>query len=99
MRPASARRKPVMTLNSVVLPAPLGPISDVIDARRTAKPAPSTAWMPPNHFRTSSSSRIGPSSVTEHHLPAVAEHALRPERHQQDQQHADQDEPQCGDLL
>src|ERR687895_1159339 len=98
MRPASARRKPVMTLKSVVLPAPFGPINAVIDARRTSSVAPSTAWMPPKDLKTPSTSRIRPSSVTEHHLPALAEHALRPEGHQQDQQQPDEDEPQRRDL-
>src|SRR5918996_5611504 len=99
MRPASARMKPVMTLNSVVLPAPLGPISAVIEARRTSSVAPSTAWMPPKALETRSTSRIRPSSVTEHHLAALAEDALRPEGHEQDEQQADEHEPQRGDLL
>ena len=38
------------------------------------------------------------SSVTEDHLLPLAEHALRPERHQQDQDQAEEDEPQRGDL-
>src|SRR5919106_42312 len=99
MRPASARMKPVMTLNSVVLPAPFGPINAVIEARRTSSVAPSIAWMPPKALETRSTSRIRPSSVTEHHLPALAEHSLWPERHEEDEQEADEHEAQGGDLL
>ena len=33
-RPTSGRTKPEMTLNSVVLPAPLGPITPTTDPRR-----------------------------------------------------------------
>src|SRR5436309_8063770 len=48
MRPLVGRSTPVRQLNSVVLPAPLGPMM----ARRwpagTRSEAPSTAWTPPN---------------------------------------------------
>ena len=48
--PPSGRRKPVIRLKAVVLPAPLGPIRAVIEPRRTAKLAPSTARRPPKRF-------------------------------------------------
>src|SRR5688572_14081515 len=94
-----------MTLKNVVLPAPLGPISAVIEPSATSSVAPSTAKRPPKCLTTSSVSRIGApldapvaraegavASFTEHHLLALAEHSLRPERHQQDQDQPNQDE-------
>src|SRR5690606_35833671 len=89
----------VMTLNSVVLPAPLGPISAVIDPRRTRRLAPAIAYTPPKRLTTPSTSRMGSPSVTQHHLLPLAEDALRPEGHEQDQRDADDHEPQGGDLL
>ena len=38
---------PAITLNRVVLPAPLGPIRPVIVPRSISRVAPSTAWNPP----------------------------------------------------
>src|SRR5687767_10264190 len=99
-----------MTLKKVVFPAPFGPISAVIEPSFTLMVAPSTARMPPNRLTTSSATKIAPSrsaraseagatavSVTEHHLLPLAERALRPVGHQQDQDQADDHEPQCGD--
>src|SRR4051794_25871764 len=59
---------------------------------RTARVAPSTAWIPPKRLTTSSaSSSVVPSSATsftDDHLLALAEQALGPEGHQADQQQA-----------
>ena len=83
----------MIRLKKVVLPAPLGPIRAVIEPWLTSIVAPSTAWMPPKLFSIPSASKIG-VSVTEDHLLALAEDALRPEGHQSDQEEADEDEPQ-----
>src|SRR5690242_5046387 len=47
-RPAVGARNPVTRLNSVVLPAPFGPISPTISPSRTVNETPSTARSPPN---------------------------------------------------
>src|SRR5207247_1625533 len=87
-----------MTLNRVVLPAPFGPISAVIDPSLTSRVAPSTARMPPNRLTTCSASRIGrplpkPASITKHHLLPLAKDSLRAECHEENQDDADDDEP------
>src|SRR5918996_4883777 len=90
-----------MTLKSVVLPAPLGPIRAVIEPAPTPKVAPSTARMPPKRLTTPSTSSSAPlcDSVAKHHLLALAEQPLRPERHQQDQHRSDDREAQGRRLL
>ena len=50
--PASGRSWPQMQLNSVVLPAPLGPTSPTLSPRSTAKVTSSTAVIPPNALAT-----------------------------------------------
>jgi len=45
-------------VNRVVLPAPFGPITDVIVPRSTVREAPLTAFRPPNAIDTFSTSRI-----------------------------------------
>ena len=60
--PAVGRKMPVIRLNSVDLPAPLGPISAVTVPASTPKLTSSTAARPPNIFlmpRSSSSGRVG----------------------------------------
>src|ERR687888_1614858 len=111
--------KPVIRWNSVVLPAPLGPISAVTEPRRTSSVAPCTARIPPNRLSTPLTTRMrstsSPSafaaaagasaaparatSLTQHHLLALAEDALRAERHEQDEREAHDDEPQGRDLV
>src|SRR6185312_8467689 len=62
MRPASGLWKPAMAANSVVLPAPLGPIRPTISPMRTSSDALSTAFRPPNAFdRSRTSSMATPS--------------------------------------
>src|SRR3954466_14825770 len=82
-RPAVGGCIPVMTLNSVVLPAPFGPMSPVIVPGCTEKVAPLTAVTPPNRTVTSSTSRSGNSvayrsgSPTDGHLlPYAAGHRV-----------------------
>src|SRR3954470_6267247 len=48
---------PVMTLNSVVLPAPFGPIRPVICPSRADRRTSVSAWMPPKFTETSTTSR------------------------------------------
>src|SRR5262245_32744590 len=63
-RPIAGACRPVMTLNNVVLPAPLGPISPVTDRSSTLIVAPSTATRPPKRTVTSLiSSRLMRCSV------------------------------------
>ena len=58
-RPDRARVKPQMTLNSVVLPAPLGPMTPTIAPRGTQNETASSAVIPPKRTVTAStSSRI-----------------------------------------
>jgi len=57
--PPSAGSSPVTTLKSVVLPAPLGPMTDRSSPRPTPNEAPSTAARPPKNFVTPSTSSSG----------------------------------------
>src|SRR5262245_55565755 len=98
MRPASGRRKPLTTLNSVVLPAPLGPISAVTVPACTSKPAPSTARRPPKRRRTSSTTSR-PSSGIEVELLLLPEQALGPEGHERHDDQADEDVAQRRHLV
>ena len=54
---------PDTRLNSVVLPAPFGPMSPVIASGTISSEQWSTARTPPKSFTTSRTSRIGPGSV------------------------------------
>src|SRR4051812_9648622 len=62
--PSSGLSKPVRRLNSVVLPAPFGPISAVIAPRCTSMWSTSTATRPPNVRFTPSTTRIGSGLAT-----------------------------------
>ena len=57
--PVSATSNPVIRLKKVVLPAPLGPISEVMTPRWISRWSTSTAISPPNARRTWSTTRIG----------------------------------------
>ena len=85
--------KPESTLNSVVLPAPFGPISAVIDPRSTASETSFTATRPLKRFVTLSARRMGASGF-KGVFPLVAEEPLRPPDHQDDQRQADEDQAQ-----
>src|ERR1700675_4189516 len=87
-RPVSGLTWPVMRLNSVVLPAPLGPMMALIEAGGTVKLTPSTAWKPPKLFRRSRTSSMRPLFPHE----AVADQrggAREPAR--EDEQQGDED--------
>src|SRR5690349_13394469 len=81
-------------------------MSAVIEPRWTFIVAPLTARIPPKRLTTLSASKMAPFfagaagwSLTEDHLLLLAEHALRAERHEQDQHQADDREPQRGCLV
>src|SRR5579863_2835723 len=63
-RPASGSSRPVMTLNSVVFPAPFGPISPVTTPGSTLTVVSESARTPPKRTTTSSVA----SSATERSL-------------------------------
>ena len=54
MRPLSASNTRVITLNTEVFPAPLGPMIANTSPRSTEKVTPRSAWMPPKASDTSS---------------------------------------------
>src|SRR5882762_10342223 len=95
--PRSGLMNPVARLNTVVLPAPFGPMSAVIEPRATSNVAPSTARSPPKDLTRSRTAKM--VSATEHHLLALAENALRPERHDEDQNQADDEKAQGGHFV
>ena len=73
MAPPSARSRPPMTLSSVVLPEPLGPISPTISPRPTANDTPARASTPPNRLTTlSSTSRCAPVAANRRSGTAAA---------------------------
>src|SRR2546425_13023913 len=64
-RPGPGREKPVTRFTSVVLPAPLGPISEWTVPAATVRSTSATAWMPPKATQrssTTSSGRPGPGA-------------------------------------
>ena len=65
MRPESGASTPAIRLKSVVLPAPFGPISPVIEPRAVSRLAPSTAAMPPKRLKTPATRIVG-------HAPGAA---------------------------
>jgi len=77
----AARRKPEMQLKSVDLPAPLGPMSPVIEPASTSRLAPSTARTPSNARTTSRTCRL---ALTRAHLFALAQDPLRPQQYEPD---------------
>src|SRR6185312_8123949 len=62
MRPVSGLWKPAMVANSVVLPAPLGPIRPTISPERTSSEAWSTALRPPNALESARTSSMAAAS-------------------------------------
>src|ERR1700722_1273003 len=64
MRPAVGGHAPAMALNSVVLPAPLGPMMARRWPRGTVRLTPSTARSASNATTTSESVRIGSDTAT-----------------------------------
>ncbi len=86
--PRSARRSPVIRLNSVVLPAPLGPISSRRSPGSIASETSRVAAMPPNRFEPGRRPQRRRRHVTGAARPrAAAEQPLQPRhdplRHEQ----------------
>ena len=63
IRPSLGRYWPLRRLNSVVLPAPLGPMMDLRVAGTTSRLTWSTATCPPKRMVTSRVERIGGAGV------------------------------------
>ena len=79
MVPESGLVAPLIKLNSVVLPAPLGPITEVTLPTSTLIVALFTALIPPKATATSFTSRI---RLFKDHLLALTEDALWATYHQ-----------------
>src|SRR3982751_5297169 len=85
MRPESGWWKPAMAANSVVLPAPLGPIRPTISPWRTSSEAVSTALRPPNALESSRTSSMAAA-------PQEAREAVGPAGDDQDKHGAVDDQ-------
>src|SRR6266511_1917646 len=94
-RPAVGLRSPVRTLNSVVFPAPFGPMTQRISPLSTRKSTPSTATRPPNRLTTPLASSTGPAPSHNTHEP-VLHVANYPEEPVGLDQHNDQEEHAGG---
>src|SRR5881394_3446959 len=106
MRPALGGAKPAMIENSVVLPAPLGPISAVMRPAGASNDARSRASRPPKRFDTCSTRNSGSTMAAAHRcrrrppegpetVPQVEKNAgdaARRERDDQDEDAAVDDE-------
>src|ERR1700730_13760571 len=86
-----------MTLTSVVLPAPFGPIRPWIEPCSTSSDTPSTACTPPkcrwtlSSRRSTGSSSARPPCRPDDGQPAATNDALRPEDDHGDQEDTDHD--------
>src|ERR1700682_6301292 len=110
MRPSLAGREPLMIENSVVLPAPFGPISAVMRPASAANDARAAGSRPPKSLDTCSTRSRGSAIALLHRLrcsdslgstaPAQvvedAGDAARRERHDQNQNAAINDEVEAG---
>src|SRR3954447_6332404 len=100
MSPESGRYRPVMRLKSVVLPAPLGPITLTISPSSTCRSSSEMTCRPPKSIDTLRSSRMGGRALTSDDLHACGpEETLRAQVHQADQKRAEQNEPRDRGLL
>src|SRR5579872_1191955 len=85
-----------MTLTSVVLPAPFGPIRPWIDPCSTSSDTPSTAWTPPKwrwtlSRRSSTGARSRPPGRPHDRQAAAPDDSLRTENDDHDQEQAAED--------
>src|SRR5262245_33510173 len=98
-RPASGLTWPVMRLNSVVLPAPLGPMMALIEPAGTVKLTPPTAWKPSKLLRRSrtSSMRAPPAPEAGGDQRGGAREPAREDEEQRDQDDADGEAPVPGE--
>src|SRR6185295_7713092 len=84
MRPLSGDANPVIMSNSVLLPAPFGPISEVIEPRLTLNDARSSAWTPLKRLEILLTTRC--ESLVKRQLLLFAEQTLRAKSHDPDDQ-------------
>src|SRR3954469_23280262 len=82
---------PVIRLNSVVLPAPFGPITETISPSFTRRSRPSTTFRPPKESETLLSSRMLGRSPLDNLDPALTEQAVGTQDHQSDQDQPEHD--------
>src|SRR2546430_5629474 len=76
--PALAGKAPVMMLNSVVLPQPLGPMMQRSSPAPMDRLTPRKTWSPPNRLVTPPTSRSG-GGTTRRRPPSPLALALRPD--------------------
>src|SRR5487761_253316 len=99
-RPRCIGAAPEMTLMTVLLPAPLGPMTAASAPRLIVKLQPSTAWSPPNEWWTASTSRMTSSADMRGLLgrqgteireapPDLGQHSRGPEAQREDKQATD----------
>src|SRR5262245_21532242 len=91
IRPASGRSSPASWATSVVLPAPLGPITAWISPGRTARATPSVATTPPNRLVSPCVSRSG--SAIPQDGGEEAEEPAPGKEHDADQDRSQEDRP------
>src|SRR5262249_51164913 len=108
MRPWSGARNPLIRANSVVLPAPFGPITAVMRPASAASETPSTASRPPKRLARlsvrSSGSAMGAlrrrdgrrTRKARENIGQDASDAARRERDDEDQHAAVHDEVEAG---
>src|SRR6516225_660076 len=93
-RPPEGRKAPVITLNRVVLPAPLGPMKPQISFSGTSKLTSRKAATPPKYLVSVFTSRIFTSSPEE---PSQQSHqAVGLEQNNKDQQPAIEQQMEVG---
>src|SRR5437588_11483186 len=100
--PLSGRRCPVIRLNRVDLPAPLGPIIAAICRASTRNDTSETATKPENDLRRPDSSSIAPAPQPSDGAVDSAKNAARKHEKQHDQDRAEHERPVFGvgsDLL
>src|SRR4051812_27078711 len=82
---------PLTRLNTVVLPAPLGPITLTISRSPATRSRPSRTFRPPNDRDRPCSSSTGASAISDHLHAPLAEQAVRSRVHQDDEERAEQE--------
>src|SRR5262249_6601725 len=95
--PPSGTTWPVIRLNSVVLPAPFGPMIALIAPWATERFTPPTAWKPSKLFRTSrTSSTGGPPTEAPPERGHRAGDPAREREQEDDQDDAEDERPVLG---
>src|SRR5208282_501340 len=100
--PASGAYNPVSTLNSVVLPAPLGPIRPNIALRAIFRLTSASAVTPPKRLATWVIESNGSMALLRRRKFALADRRRpqpgRPQQHHADQRESEQQQPQVGGI-